>query len=156
MQPEKLLQGIDREGLPPTQPFHVVDRRFWHPWCPMLCYNHVRAWLTIKCIGFFLPRDPFALRLFLLKEKQAVFVFYFKEKAASSAALIREAPFGRMCPFYSYSNKAKHRGSGVKKLCTEQWYDSRNCQMASLLCSMRSPGGFHKHLFPLSAATTVI
>lgn len=28
--------------------------------------------------------------------------------------------------------------------------------MASLLCSMRSPGGFHEHLFPLSAAAAVI
>lgn len=65
-------------------------------------------------------------------------------------------PLLGLCPLYLYSNTTQHQGTRVKKLCAEQWFDSRNCQMASLLCSMRSPGGSHKHLFPLFAATTVI
>lgn len=68
----------------------------------------------------------------------------------------RETPLRRMCLFCLHSNATKHQGTGVKKLCTEQWFDSTDCQMASLLCSMRSPGGLHKHMFTLFAATTVI
>lgn len=70
--------------------------------------------------------------------------------------VILETSLRRMCPFYLYSNTTKHRGTRVKKLCTEQGFDSRNCQIASLLCYMRSPGGLHKHLFPIFAATISI
>lgn len=40
-----------------------------------------------------------------------------------------------------YSNAIKHLESIAKNLCSKCRFDSRNCQMASLLLYMRSPGG---------------
>lgn len=44
---------------------------------------------------------------------------------------------------FLYSNTRKHWRMSTTKWCTEQWFDSRDCQMASLLCCVKSPGGMY-------------
>lgn len=64
------------------QLFHVVDRQFQHPWCPMLCNNNVRAWLTIKCIYifFFCHMTPLHILNTNCAERKAWWFFFKKKK----------------------------------------------------------------------------
>lgn len=134
--------------------FHAVYcRQFQHPPCTVLVLCELRSCETQYDLQY--------SNQYLLEHSERRLYRKKSLKVSNKTCLpcptvTRESPLRRMCPFYLNSNTTKHRGTRVKKLCTEQWYDSRNCQMASLLCSKRSPGGFHKHLFPLFAATTVI
>lgn len=59
------------------------------------------------------------------------------------------SPLRRTCSSRCIQTQQNTRGTRVKKLCAEQWFDSRNCQMASLLHYTWSPGGLHEHLFLL-------